>query len=42
MSWGIETREFVEDIRLLREPSVGLKEARAVMNVVETIYRKSL
>jgi predicted dehydrogenase len=41
-SWGIETREFVEDIRLLREPSVGLREARAVMNVVETIYRKSL
>jgi predicted dehydrogenase len=39
-SWGLETREFVEDIRLLRQPAVGLKEARATMQVVETIYRK--
>jgi predicted dehydrogenase len=38
-SWGLETREFVEDIRLKRQPSVGLKEARAVMDVVDTVYR---
>ena len=41
-SWGLETREFVEDIRLNREPSVSLKQARTVMNVVETVYRKSM
>jgi predicted dehydrogenase len=39
-SWGLETREFVEDIRLQRQPKVGLKEARAAMQVVETIYHK--
>jgi predicted dehydrogenase len=40
-SWGLETREFVEDIRLKRQPAVGLKEARSVMSVVETVYRTS-
>jgi len=40
-SWGLETREFVEDIRLKRQPVPGLKEARAVMNVVDTVYRQS-
>ena len=38
-SWGLETREFAEDIRLKRTPAVGLKEARAVMQVVATVYR---
>ena len=37
-SWGLETREFVEDIRLQRQPAVGLKEARATMRVVESVY----
>jgi predicted dehydrogenase len=40
-SWGLETREFVEDIRLQRQPTPGLKEARAVMHVVDTVYRRS-
>jgi predicted dehydrogenase len=40
-SWGLETREFVEDIHLHRQPTPGLKEARAVMEVVETIYHRS-
>jgi predicted dehydrogenase len=40
-SWGLETREFVEDIRLKRQPTPGLKEARAVMHVVDTVYRQS-
>jgi predicted dehydrogenase len=39
-SWGLETREFVEDILLARQPAVGLKEARAAMEVVAAIYRK--
>jgi len=40
-SWALETREFIEDIRLRREPVPGLKEARAALQVVEEIYRKS-
>jgi predicted dehydrogenase len=40
-SWGLETREFVEDIRLKRQPTPGLKEARAVMHVVDAVYRQS-
>jgi predicted dehydrogenase len=39
-SWGIETNEFIEDIRLHRDPVPGLKQARAVLEVVETIYSK--
>jgi predicted dehydrogenase len=37
-SWQIETAEFFEDIRLRRTPVPGLKEARAVLAVVEKIY----
>lgn len=37
-SWALETEEFMEDIRLNRQPVPGLREARAVIDVVETIY----
>ena len=37
-SWKIEMDEFIEDIRLSRTPVPGLKEARAALEVVETIY----
>ena len=37
-SWKIEMEEFMEDIRLNRTPVPGLKEARAALEVVETIY----
>jgi predicted dehydrogenase len=37
-SWKIEMEEFLEDIRLGRTPVPGLKEARAALEVVETIY----
>jgi predicted dehydrogenase len=37
-SWEIEMAEFFEDIRLKREPVPGLKEAKAVLAVVEKIY----
>lgn len=37
-SWKIEMAEFLEDIRLGRTPVPGLKEARAALEVVETIY----
>ncbi len=40
-SWGLETRAFVEDIVLQRLPAVGLKEARATMQVVEAVYSKA-
>jgi predicted dehydrogenase len=39
-SWRIEMQEFFEDIRLRRTPSPGLKEARAVLQVVEALHRK--
>ncbi len=39
-SWRIEMKEFMEDIRDKRTPVPGLKEAKAAMKVVETIYRQ--
>lgn len=40
-SWRIETEAFVEDIRLGREPSPGLREGIRTLEIVEEIYRKS-
>ena len=40
-SWRLEMRDFVEDIRLGRTPAPGLREARAALRVVETVYRAS-
>jgi len=40
-SWKLEMAEFFEDIRLGRTPVPGLKEAKAVMKVVEEIYGKA-
>jgi predicted dehydrogenase len=40
-SWKIEMQEFFEDIRLKRTPTPGLKEAKAVLQVVEQVDRKS-
>jgi predicted dehydrogenase len=40
-SWAVEIAEFFEDIRLGREPSAGLRDAQAALNVVESIYRQS-
>jgi predicted dehydrogenase len=37
-SWKIEMEEFFEDIRLKRTPQPGLKEAKAVLKVVERLY----
>lgn len=39
-SWKIEMQEFFEDIRLKRTPVPGLKEARAALRVVESIYSR--
>jgi predicted dehydrogenase len=40
-SWRVEFAEFLEDIRLRRQPSPGLAEARAALHVVEQVYRQS-
>lgn len=40
-SWGVEMAEFLEDIRLGRAPSVGLKDAIAALEVVEKICKES-
>jgi len=40
-SWALEFAEFIDDIRLDRQPSAGLVEARAALAVVEEVHRQS-
>ena len=40
-SWGLEMLEFIDDIKLGREPSPGLTEGIKTLEVVEAIYKKS-
>ena len=40
-SWELEMQEFLEDIRLGREPSAGLPAARAALDVVGQVYARS-
>ena len=40
-SWALEMEAFLEDIRQVRTPVPGLKEARATLEVVEKIYHSS-
>ena len=40
-SWRVETAEFLEDIRLDRQPSASLDDARATLAVVAEIYERS-
>jgi predicted dehydrogenase len=40
-SWAVEMAEFVEDIRLGREPSAGLADAIAALEIVTRIYQES-
>ena len=40
-SWRIEMAEFEQDIQLKRKPDAGLLAAKAALQIVETIYRKS-
>jgi predicted dehydrogenase len=40
-SWRLEFEEFLEDIRLNRTPSANLKDAMAVLTIVENIYKES-
>jgi len=40
-SWALETRAFVDDIRLNREPSPGLADGIRTHEIVEQVYRQS-
>ncbi len=40
-SWKNEMTEFEHDVRAKRKPDAGLAEARAALQIVETIYEKS-
>jgi len=40
-SWEVEFAEFVEDIRLHRQPSANLYDAHAALQVIERIYEVS-
>jgi predicted dehydrogenase len=40
-SWQVEFAEFLEDIRLGRQPSAGLAAARVALSVVERVYSAS-
>lgn len=40
-SWEIEMQEFLQDIRLGRDPAAGLADAIAALAVVDEIYRMS-
>ena len=40
-SWALEFAALADDIRQGREPDAGLPAARAALEIVETIYRKS-
>jgi hypothetical protein len=40
-SWNDEMDEFLEDIRLLRTPVPGLKEAFNTLGIVEKLYAQS-
>lgn len=40
-SWDVEMAEFLEDIRLNRQPEAGLRDAIAALDIVSRIYRES-
>jgi predicted dehydrogenase len=39
-SWSIEFTEFLEDIRVQRDPLPGVRDAQAVLRVVERVYQE--
>lgn len=40
-SWTLEFKEFLDDIKLDREPSAGLLDAMGALEIVERVYRES-
>jgi hypothetical protein len=40
-SWETEFSEFLEDIRLHRNPSPGIRDAQAALRIVEKVYSEA-
>ena len=40
-SWSVEFAEFIEDLRLGRQPAASLADAHAALRIVGDIYRES-
>jgi predicted dehydrogenase len=40
-SWEAEFADFLEDIRLKRQPRPGIADAQAVLGVVERVYQEN-
>jgi predicted dehydrogenase len=40
-SWELEFSEFLDDIRLCRDPVPGIRDAQAALRVIEEVYRKA-
>jgi predicted dehydrogenase len=40
-SWDVEFAEFLEDIRLKRQPAAGIRDAVEALHIIEKIYRMS-
>ncbi|HTF72624.1 MAG TPA: Gfo/Idh/MocA family oxidoreductase [Edaphobacter sp.] len=40
-SWTLEFAEFLEDIRLQREPVPGIRDAQAALRVIERVYEEA-
>jgi hypothetical protein len=40
-SWSVELAEFFDDIRLNRSSACNLGDAKAALEVIETIYKDS-
>ena len=40
-SWEMEFREFLDDIRLGRQPAAGIADAQAALRVIEKVYEES-
>lgn len=40
-SWALEWADFLEDIRLNRQPTAGLDAARAALDIVGSVYERS-
>lgn len=41
-SWDTEFAEFLEDIRLKRQPQPGIEDAQAALRIVERVYRENV
>jgi hypothetical protein len=40
-SWDAEFADFLDDIRLGRDPVPGIRDAQAALGVIEKVYREA-